>query len=65
MRTDLQGKVWSNAIADDCPAAPPAELTASDRRARRIGVLLGAEAYQAHHVADIAWELAARPGSRG
>ena len=62
MRTDLQGKVWSNAIADDCSAAPPAELTASDRRARRIGVLLGAEAYQAHHVADIAWELAARPG---
>jgi hypothetical protein len=32
------------------------------RRAMRIGLLLGAEPYQAHHVADIAWELAARTG---
>jgi hypothetical protein len=28
----------------------------------RIAVLIGAEAYQAHHVADIAWHLAERPG---
>src|SRR6185295_3122066 len=28
----------------------------------RIAVLVGAEPYQAYHVADIAWQLAERPG---
>ncbi|MBA3668657.1 MAG: glycosyltransferase [Sphingomonas sp.] len=28
----------------------------------KLGILIGAEPYQAHHVADIAWELAERPG---
>lgn len=32
------------------------------RAQMKLGVLIGAEPYQAHHVVDIAWELAQRPG---
>jgi hypothetical protein len=40
----------------------PARPAPGDSRPLRIAVLVGAEPYQAHHVADIAWQLAGRPG---
>jgi len=43
------------------PAANGADV--SERAEQKIAILLGAEAYQAHHVADIALELA-RKGAR-
>jgi hypothetical protein len=61
MTASGQKKTDNGSTADDTTPTPQTALR-NDRRTVRIGVLLGAEPYQAHHVADIAWELAARPG---